>query len=286
MLSTLKATAFKQRESKDGTVRDITNEEMMALLVIADQYHLNPFTKELYAFLDRKSGGIVPVVSVDGWARIINEHPQLDGIAFAYPDQSIKFKGKGAFEWIECSIYRKDRAHPTIIREYFDEVCRNESFATPWDSHPKRMHRHKTLIQCARVAFGFAGIYDPDEAERIVEGERIEVIPAKKTGTEALKARLAAQNPDQAAITADSLPAARSDSGPDYARGVEGQETVTGQRLKADLETGEIMPTIVDVRAAINRGDFDAAADIARSLPDNTEALLEVSVAHAKAKKS
>jgi hypothetical protein len=31
------------------------------------------------------------------------------------------------------------------------------------------MLRHKALIQCARVAFGFSGIYDPDEAERIVE---------------------------------------------------------------------------------------------------------------------
>ncbi|EOJ4766922.1 recombinase RecT, partial [Escherichia coli] len=39
----------------------------------------------------------------------------------------------------------------------------------PWQSHPKRMLRHKAMIQCARLAFGFAGIYDNDEAERIVE---------------------------------------------------------------------------------------------------------------------
>ncbi|ENC7540331.1 phage recombination protein Bet, partial [Salmonella enterica subsp. enterica serovar Brandenburg] len=32
-----------------------------------------------------------------------------------------------------------------------------------------RMLRHKAMIQCARLAFGFAGIYDKDEAERIVE---------------------------------------------------------------------------------------------------------------------
>ena len=31
------------------------------------------------------------------------------------------------------------------------------------------MLRHKTLIQCARYAFGLAGVYDEDEAERIVE---------------------------------------------------------------------------------------------------------------------
>lgn len=33
------------------------------------------------------------------------------------------------------------------------------------------MLRHKALIQCARVAFGFSGIYDQDETERIIEGQ-------------------------------------------------------------------------------------------------------------------
>jgi hypothetical protein len=32
---------------------------------------------------------------------------------------------------------------------------------------PKRMLRHKALIQAARIAFGFSGIYDEDEATRI-----------------------------------------------------------------------------------------------------------------------
>ncbi|EKJ46221.1 phage recombination protein Bet, partial [Escherichia coli EC1869] len=57
------------------------------------------------------------------------------------------------------------------------DECRREPFKTregkeiigPWQSHPKRMLRHKAMIQCARLAFGFAGIYDKDEAERIVE---------------------------------------------------------------------------------------------------------------------
>jgi hypothetical protein len=31
------------------------------------------------------------------------------------------------------------------------------------------MLRHKAMIQCARIAFGFGGIYEQDEAERIVE---------------------------------------------------------------------------------------------------------------------
>jgi hypothetical protein len=65
LLGILKATAFKV---KDG---ETTNEQMAALLVVADQYGLNPFTKEIFAFPD-KQNGIVPVVGVDGWSRIIN----------------------------------------------------------------------------------------------------------------------------------------------------------------------------------------------------------------------
>src|SRR5580765_7172723 len=65
-----------------------------------------------------------------------------------------------------CIIYRKDRSHPTRITEYLAECTRGTD---PWKSHPRRMLRHKALIQCARLAFGFAGIYDHDEGERIID---------------------------------------------------------------------------------------------------------------------
>lgn len=169
MLATLKATAFRQRDNKE-----ISNEQMMALMVVADQYELNPFTKEIFAFPDKT--GIVPVVSVDGWCRIINENPALDGIEFRYSEGTKLHKGKTVHDWIECIIRRKDRANPIVVREFFDEVVRELDYKTPWDSHPNRMHRHKTLIQCARIAFGFAGIYDQDEAERILEMGAVEVV--------------------------------------------------------------------------------------------------------------
>lgn len=146
MLSTLKATAFKG---------DVSNEQMMALLIVADQYHLNPWTKEIYAFPDK--GGIVPVIGVDGWSRIINEHPQFDGVTFNFDAQDNS---------CTCVIYRKDRQHPIEVTEYLSE-CKRET--QPWKSHPRRMLRHKALVQAARLAFGFAGVYDPDEAERIIE---------------------------------------------------------------------------------------------------------------------
>ncbi|MDE1138153.1 MAG: phage recombination protein Bet [Paraburkholderia tropica] len=160
LMDTLKATCFKQQGDKE-----VTNEQMAALLIVADQYGLNPFTKEIYAFPDK--GGIVPVIGVDGWARIVNEHPQCDGFEFSYADEMTDFSSKKVPVWMEVRVYRKDRQRPVIVREYFDEVVRRNM--QPWQSHPNRMLRHKTFVQGARLAFGFAGVFDEDEAQRIVE---------------------------------------------------------------------------------------------------------------------
>jgi len=171
MFDTLKLTAFKQR---DGSAP--SNEQMMALLVVADQYQLNPFTREIYAFPD-KQNGIIPVVGVDGWSRIINSHEQYDGVDFNYSEEMETPDGANnpCHAWIECVMHRKDRKHPTIVREYLDEVYRKpfvkngNTIPGPWQTHTKRFLRHKAMIQCSRIAFGFVGIFDQDEAERMVD---------------------------------------------------------------------------------------------------------------------
>jgi phage recombination protein Bet len=167
------ATILKQTAFKVKGQEPVTDAQMKALMIVADQYKLNPFTKELYAYPD-KNNGIVPVVSVDGWTRIINEHPMMNGLEFEYAEQTEKPKeSKDCPVWCEAIIYRKDREKPTRVREHLDEVFLppRGGYSGPWQTHTKRMLRHKTLIQCARIAFGFAGIYDEDEAARIVERE-------------------------------------------------------------------------------------------------------------------
>lgn len=171
----LKSTAFKVKGGNQPT-----DAQIAALMVVAGQYKLNPFTKEIFAFPD-KHGGIVPVVSVDGWARIINEHPAMDGLEFRSSETIVTMEaGKPSPEWIEGVIYRKDRSRPIVVREYLDETYqpprsgRNDdgkpyTITGPWQTHTKRFLRHKALIQTARLAFGFAGIYDEDEADRIIE---------------------------------------------------------------------------------------------------------------------
>lgn len=145
LYQTLKATVFK--DAKDDS-------QLATLMIVANQYGLNPFTKEIYAFPSR--GAVIPIVSVDGWTRIINDNPNCDGIQFSQDDESAT-----------CTIYRKDRSHPTVVTEYLTECKMNTD---PWKKYPKRMLRHKALIQCARVAFGYSGIYDEDEAKRIDGG--------------------------------------------------------------------------------------------------------------------
>jgi phage recombination protein Bet len=190
MLATLKATAFKG---------NVSNEQMMALLIVADQYSLNPWTREIFAFPD-KQNGVVPVVSVDGWSRILNDHPQFDGCEFVFGPED----DRGLPLWCDCTIYRKDRGHPVTVREYLIEVRRDTG---PWKSHPRRMLRHKSLIQCARVALGFSGIYDQDEAERIAAGEAvIGDLPASASRTDQAKALLSRKTPAVEEIVLEEPP--------------------------------------------------------------------------------
>lgn len=151
LVETLKATAF-------NTSTGISDAQMSALILVAQAHKLNPFTKEIYAF--PQNNGIVPVVSVDGWLKIINQHPQMDGLEFEHaPDGS----------WCTAIIWRKDRSRPTKATEFLAETARQTE---TWRKYPQRMLRHKAVIQAARMAFGFAGFYDPDEAEKIKEGDQ------------------------------------------------------------------------------------------------------------------
>ena len=130
--------------------------EFVSCCLVAQSHGLNPLTKEIY-FMKTKAGGIQPIVSVDGWIKKCNEHPQFDGMEF----EDIFSDGK--ISAVRCTIHRKDRTRPTAVTEYMAECAGSTG---PWKSHPSRMLRHRALMQCARIAFGFAGIMDRDEFDQ------------------------------------------------------------------------------------------------------------------------
>lgn len=131
--------------------------EFVSCCLVAREHGLNPLTKEIY-FMKTKSGQIQPIVSVDGWARKCNEHPAFDGM------EIVEITSDGALIAARCSIYRKDRAHPTVVEENLEECSRHGG--PVWKTHPHRMLRHRAFTQAARYAFGFAGLMDHDEFEQ------------------------------------------------------------------------------------------------------------------------
>lgn len=193
----------------------VTDNQMFALLVVANQYKLNPWTKEIYAMPAKKGNGIIPIVGVDGWSRIINEHPGFDGMTFEDVGEIKNLDGaKPCPAGIRCSIYRKDRSHPISVTEYLDETYRppamtkNGKVPGPWQTHTKRMLRHKAMIQCARLAFGYTGFYDPDEGKQIQEAQERDmsnahVIPETQPAQQTPSA--ASVQPAQKATKADEM---------------------------------------------------------------------------------
>ena len=146
LFDTLKSTVFK----------GASNEEMLALVVVANEYGLNPLLKEMYAF-PAKGGGIVPLVAIDGWTKIVNRQPAFDGVKFHWDFDAETNKPLAC----TCTMWVKGRREPVEVTEFLDECSRATE---PWTKMPRRMLRHKAFIQAARLAFGLSGLVDEDEA--------------------------------------------------------------------------------------------------------------------------
>jgi hypothetical protein len=108
---------------------------------------------------DHAAGALLLVVGVDGWSRVLNEHKQFAGMKFKESIELID----GIPAWIECTIHRRDRRVASAVREY---LCEVRGTSSAWITHPRRMLRHKAMVQCARITFGMGDIVDPDEAQR------------------------------------------------------------------------------------------------------------------------
>ena len=171
---------FIQALKETAVPANISDGQFAAFLIVAKEHNLNPLTREIFAFPSQ--GGIRPMVSVDGWMKIINNHPQYDGMK-----STDNLDKDGNLMSITVQIYRKDRKHSVEVTEYMKECMRN---TTPWKQWPARMLRHKAMIQAARIAFSFSGIDDPDEFERGDHTEKVVVVDQEVSGVESMKQKL------------------------------------------------------------------------------------------------
>jgi hypothetical protein len=123
---------------------EVPAKTVLSLLRLMQNLRLDPLCEEI-GFTKYDYGQWQVLITIEGCSKLLNHHPQFNGLVFNQADTQVE----GVPEWIECSIYRKDRVLPTTVREYLLEV-RSEN--TIWQKMPRRMLRHRALQQCVRLA--------------------------------------------------------------------------------------------------------------------------------------
>jgi hypothetical protein len=124
----------------------VPKQTLLALLRIAKEHNLDPLKEEVALALYDESCWQA-YITVEGYCKILNSHPAFNGITFSQSEED----SNGIPTWMECSIYRKDRILPIVVREYFEEVKTEQAI---WQKMPRRMLRHRVMQQCARLAVG------------------------------------------------------------------------------------------------------------------------------------
>ena len=116
------------------------------LLTMAKGLALNPILGHI-DWDHHPDHGFEVFIPIDGWIHLIHREPSFRGISFS---QSTELE-HGIPIWMECTINRADFIQPITVREYLAELKTDHPI---WEQMPRRMMRHKTLQQCARLAFG------------------------------------------------------------------------------------------------------------------------------------
>jgi RecT family len=123
---------------------EVPAKTFLVLLRTMQSLLLDPLNEEI-GFTQFEDGVWQVFISIEGCSKLLNQHPQFSGLTFTQSDTLIE----GTPEWIECSIYRRDRIMPITVREYFIEVRSEKDI---WKKMPRRMLRHRALQQCVRLA--------------------------------------------------------------------------------------------------------------------------------------
>jgi hypothetical protein len=123
---------------------EVPAKTILTLLRMIQSLHLDPLCEEI-GFTQYDDGHWQVFITIEGCSKLLNQHPQFNGLVFNQADTLVD----GVPEWIECSIYRRDRIMPITVREYLMEVRSEKEI---WQKMPRRMLRHRALQQCVRLA--------------------------------------------------------------------------------------------------------------------------------------
>ena len=96
---------------------EVPAKTILTLLRMMQNLHLDPLNEEI-GFTQHEDGSYQVFITIEGCSKLLNQHPQFNGLTFTCADTLIE----GVPEWMECSIYRRDRILPITVREHYLEV--------------------------------------------------------------------------------------------------------------------------------------------------------------------
>lgn len=180
----------------------LTDAEMFVGMSMIARFGLDPIAREIY--VTRTSKGLVTIIGIDGWIKILDRTDGYDGF-----EQALEFDEKGELLWCDTAIYSTRRGHATKYRAYAAEYRKVAGVVA--SSLPSHMLRIFSLRHAARLFTPIGGSVVTEEEARWMDAYGNAPEPERK----GLKAKLAEKvaateyeaiaQPEAAAVAAEPV---------------------------------------------------------------------------------
>jgi len=138
---------------KETVCKGATDPQLQMFLQVCKKTGLDPFLKEIW-FIAEKS---IIMAARDGYLRVANEHPQYDGI-----ETRVERDERGVPIKAVCTVWRKDRSHPTICEAYYSEY---KAASPVWTKYPSAMIGKVAEVLALKRSFAINGVVSEEEMD-------------------------------------------------------------------------------------------------------------------------
>ena len=150
--------------------KGLNEQQTKQFLAVAGTFGLNPWKREVYAVTFKNKDGSTDMSIVTGYETYIKRaelNPNYDGFEIEFKGGFKRGKvtksGKTGSWQVDalvpdgevsciCTVYRKDRAHPTREEVFFDEYNKGNDM---WIQKPRTMLKKVAIVSAFRKAFPF-----------------------------------------------------------------------------------------------------------------------------------
>lgn len=167
----IKQIDFTKKASEYLTAMGMTlpDKYKTMFLELAQAYGLNPFKREIYAVGYGNNFNVITGYEV--YLKRAERTGVFDGYETSWQDDA-----NGNIRSCTCTVYRKDRNHPTKQTVFFTEYVQNTQI---WKNKPHTMIEKVAIAQAFRKAFPdeLGGMpYTAEEVSNVIEETHAEVI--------------------------------------------------------------------------------------------------------------